>query len=262
LKEKRILLKFLFISGTLKFNFIYCGFMDILIEIRKELRKNIDKKYKKTVQGFFKREIKLYGVRSIIVKKISKKYYKELMLKKYNKKEIFKLCENLLKTNIMEEASIAFSWMYNLKEEYTKSDFKIFENIIKKYVNNWAKCDDFCCHTLGYFIYKNPKYIKNLKKWAKDKNMWLRRASAVSLIYPVRKDKKFLKSIFEISDILLQDKEDLVQKGYGWALKVGADTNQKQVFNYVMKNKHKMPRTALRYAIEKMPKQLKGKAMQ
>jgi len=73
--------------------------------------------------------------------------------------------------------------------------------------------------------------------------------------------KRFLKTIFEISDILLQDKEYLVQKAYGWALKVGADQDQKQVFEYVMKNKHKMPRTALRYAIEKMPKHLKKRTI-
>jgi len=57
------------------------------------------------------------------------------------------------------------------------------------------------------------------------------------------------------------DEDDLVQKGYGWMLKVAADAWQKDVFEYVMKNKKEMPRTALRYAIEKMPKNLKQKAM-
>jgi 3-methyladenine DNA glycosylase AlkD len=60
---------------------------------------------------------------------------------------------------------------------------------------------------------------------------------------------------------LLLDKEDLVQKGYGWLLKVSSEENEKKVFDYVMKNKGKIPRTALRYAIEKMPKNLKKKAM-
>ena len=69
------------------------------------------------------------------------------------------------------------------------------------------------------------------------------------------------KDIFEIADILLLDKGDLVQKGYGWMLKAASKSYQKEVFEYVMKNKTKMPRTALRYAIEKMPKDLKVKAM-
>ena len=59
----------------------------------------------------------------------------------------------------------------------------------------------------------------------------------------------------------MMDKEDLVRKGYGWMLKVAADVYQKDVFNYVMKHKKRMPRTSLRYAIEKMPQTMRKKAM-
>jgi len=89
----------------------------------------------------------------------------------------------------------------------------------------------------------------------------MRRAAAVSLIIPAKKGK-FLKEAFEISNLLIADKEDLVRKGYGWLLKEESRTHQNEVFEYVMENKHKMPRTALRYAIELMPKELKIKAME
>jgi 3-methyladenine DNA glycosylase AlkD len=105
-----------------------------------------------------------------------------------------------------------------------------------------------------------PKYLENLKKWARSENRWVKRASAVTLIIPARHGK-FLKDIFEIADILLVDSDDLVQKGYGWMLKSASQAHQKEVFEYVMKNKNKMPRTALRYAIEKMPENLKVRAM-
>jgi 3-methyladenine DNA glycosylase AlkD len=109
-------------------------------------------------------------------------------------------------------------------------------------------------------VEKYPQYVKILKKWAKSKNLWMRRASAVSLIVPGKRGK-FLSDIFELADILLLDKEDMVQKGYGWMLKVASQKHEKEVFDYVMKNKKTMPRTALRYAIEKMPKSLKIQAM-
>jgi 3-methyladenine DNA glycosylase AlkD len=89
----------------------------------------------------------------------------------------------------------------------------------------------------------------------------MRRGAAVSLIIPARQGK-FLPDIFEISDTLLLDKEDLVQKGYGWMLKAASQAHQQDVFTYVMRKKATMPRTALRYAIEKMPKELKMKAME
>jgi len=80
------------------------------------------------------------------------------------------------------------------------------------------------------------------------------------LIIPARQGK-FLKDIFEIADILLLDEDDLVQKGYGWMLKAASQAHQQEVFDYVVRNKKTMPRTALRYAIEKMPKDLRLQAM-
>jgi len=131
---------------------------------------------------------------------------------------------------------------------------------IDKYIDNWAECDTFCNHTVGSFIEKFPSYVSRLKVWAKNNNLWMRRAAAVSLIVPA-KQGKFLEDIFEIADILLTDKEDMVQKGYGWLLKEASRKHQNEVFDYVIRNKEKMPRTALRYAIEKMPQELRKKAM-
>ncbi|MBP6437543.1 MAG: DNA alkylation repair protein, partial [Paludibacteraceae bacterium] len=132
---------------------------------------------------------------------------------------------------------------------------------ITNYVNNWATCDTLCNHTIGEFIEMFPEYIVKLKDWATSHNRWLRRASSVTLIIPARKGN-FLNEILEIADILLLDKDDLVQKGYGWMLKAASEANQQEIVDYVIKNKSIMPRTALRYAIEKMPKELKIKAME
>jgi 3-methyladenine DNA glycosylase AlkD len=88
----------------------------------------------------------------------------------------------------------------------------------------------------------------------------MRRASAVSLIVPA-KHGKFLKESIEIADLLLTDTDDMVQKGYGWLLKEASRKHTDEVFAYVMKNKRRMPRTALRYAIELMPKELKAETM-
>lgn len=88
----------------------------------------------------------------------------------------------------------------------------------------------------------------------------MRRASAVSLIVPA-KHGKFLTESIGIADLLLTDKDDMVQKGYGWLLKEASRKHQKEVYDYVMMNKKTMPRTALRYAIELMPEDLRTEAM-
>ena len=230
----------------------------IISNIRKELKENVDSVYIKGFQRFFTEKIKNYGVRIPIARKISRKYFAEV--RDLGKDQVFSLCEKLLKSGYNEEGTIAFDWSFRFRNEYKKKDFIVFESWLKKYVSNWGKCDDFCTHAFGYFILHFPELLPKLKVWAKSKNRWMRRGSAVVLIYPVRK-RKYLDKVFEIADILLLDKDDLVQKGYGWMLKEASNLYPRDVFNYVMKNKKEMPRTALRYAIEKLPDCMKRRAM-
>lgn len=230
----------------------------ILADIRQELRNNSDEKALESGQRFFKETIKSYGVKVPIVQKISKAYFKRINT--LPKAEIWNLCDQLLKSGYMEEAIVACNWSHMIKEQYEPEDFVIFEAWINRYISNWAACDTLCNHTLGTFIEMYPGYVQHLKRFAGNENRWMRRAAAVSLIIPARKGK-FLNDIFDIADLLLQDKDDMVQKGYGWMLKAASQVHQQEVFSYVMRKRQVMPRTALRYAIEKMPKEMKAIAM-
>lgn len=230
---------------------------EILINVREELLKN--KEEKKKLERFFKEEVNILGVKTAIVNKISTKYFK--LIKNKSKKEIFSLCEEFFKSEILEECFIACNWAYNLRKNYEKKDFEIFEKWVDFYITNWAVCDSFCTRTMGEVIIRFPEVMPKLKLWTKSNNRWVRRASAVSLISLAKKGL-FLKDIFEITDMLLLDQDDLVQKGYGWLLKVTSMVYQREVFEYVLSKKKIMPRTSLRYAIEKMPKELKEIAME
>jgi 3-methyladenine DNA glycosylase AlkD len=174
----------------------------------------------------------------------------------------------------MEQAFIAIDWCYNMRKQFEKSDFKLFEKWVKTYITNWATCDTLCNHTMGDLITEFPDLVVELKKWSKSDNRWVKRASAVSFIIPA-KNGLFKDDIFEIADTLLEDEDDMVQKGYGWALKslstYGYDYKtkkfkntdyMKEVFDFCVKRKDRMPRTAYRYAIEKFLPDMKKKAME
>ncbi|MCL5985449.1 MAG: DNA alkylation repair protein [Actinobacteria bacterium] len=230
---------------------------DIIQKIRNDLKEQADSETKSSFQRSFKEEVKYHGVKSATVVEIAKKYFSQV--KELAKEELFSLCEELFISGYGEESWIAANWLY-WYEDYAESDFKVYEQWIDKYIDDWAKCDTLCNHTVGAFIEKYPEYVEELKRWAKSRNRWLKRASAVSLILPARRGE-FLPDILEIADILLNDQDDMVQKGYGWMLKEASRMHQKEVFEYVLKHKNYMPRTALRYAIEKMPAELKKEAM-
>jgi 3-methyladenine DNA glycosylase AlkD len=233
--------------------------MDLVIaQIRTELEGQADPELRKTSLRFFKEEITCYGMKTATVMTIAKKYWKEV--KGRPKSEIFDLCEELYKSGYIEESFIVSNWTYALSGKYEPEDIVVFRHWIETYITNWASCDGFCNHTMGDFIEQYPDYIGELKKWTRSGNRWMRRAAAVSLIVPA-KHGKFLHEAIGISDLLLTDDDDLVQKGYGWLLKEASRKHTAEVFSYVMKNRKIMPRTALRYAIELMPKDLKAEAM-
>ncbi|MFZ5376193.1 MAG: DNA alkylation repair protein [Patescibacteria group bacterium] len=230
----------------------------IVTQLRKQLKANADPQTKTSGQRFFKEKVNIYGVKTAMVMKLGRSFDKEIVSLK--KSEVFDLCEELWKSGYMEESFIACHWSYLIHQKYQPADFAVLEKWVSNYVSNWASCDTLCNHTVGTFVEMYPSHLASLKKWAKSDNRWVKRAAAVSLIIPARHGK-FLKDIFEIADILMMDQDDLVQKGYGWLLKAASEAYQKEVFDYVMTHKNHMPRTALRYAIEKMPKDLRARAM-
>lgn len=230
----------------------------IVVDIRKELIKNSDEKTRISGERFFKKSVKIYGLKSAVTERIGKEYFNKIKGKE--KSEIFDLCEELWQSGYLEESGIACNWSYYIHKNYEPDDIKVFERWVTDYVSNWATCDTLCNHTVGTLIEMYPDKIADLKRWSKSQNRWTKRASAVSLIIPARKGL-FLSDIFEIAGQLLLDTDDMVQKGYGWMLKAASQAHQKEVFDYVFKNKAIMPRTSLRYAIEKMPPELKTKAM-
>ena len=231
----------------------------IIEEIRRELIANSDEQLRKSSQHFFKEEIRCYGIKSATVVNIGKEHFKAL--KNPPKATIFDLCNELWQSGIIEESFVACHWSFAVCKKYAPDDLIVFEKWIDTYVNNWASCDTLCNHTVGELVNMYPESISEFKRWAKSSNRWMKRASAVSLIIPARHGL-FLKDILEIADILLMDSDDMVQKGYGWMLKAASQAHEMEIFEYVMLKKAVMPRTALRYAIEKMSPELKSRAME
>lgn len=235
-------------------------YVKILLGIRQVLKDGADPKILASSSRYHKpgEAPKVYGVRMSEISKIAKEGFK--LIEHLPKQEIFDFCEALWQSGYLEEAIIACIWAEFLHKQYEPADFKVFEHWVYTYLTNWGTCDTLCNHTIGMFVMKYPEYITKLKKWAASSKRFVRRASAVTLIIPARKGL-FLNDIFRIADTLLLDKDDLVQKGYGWMLKAASEAHQQEVFDYVMSKKTVMPRTALRYAIEKMPASLKAEAM-
>jgi len=252
----------------------------IILKMRKELLENIDRVYKKGSVNFFHEPVHPLGVRTPVVRRIAGEFWKKLWITempdhqagipdiRMKKERTFALCEMLLERRTFEETLIAFQWARMMEKDLTIKDFSRFERWLKTYVDNWAFCDDFCTHVFGSVVTRNVSLLPRVHAWRTSKNRWLRRASAVILIHPMhsptlstKQKRVFLKPIFETAEVLCMDQDDLVQKGYGWMLKEASKIFPAEIFNFVIEYKDTMPRTALRYAIEKYPEEMRREAM-
>jgi 3-methyladenine DNA glycosylase AlkD len=231
----------------------------LIQELRNNLTPFIEPKFAEGMKNFFKEPINPLGVRRPTTRKIANEFYSKHK-SEFSFQKWIKLSEELLKTNIMELQDIGLFLIEKQKNQFTKKTFNLFELWLKKYISNWAHCDELCPHCIGFLLEKFPELIPKTNKWIKSKNRWLRRASMVSFVLIARKKDYSKQVIFNASN-LLNDSDDLVQKGIGWTLRESAKANHKAVYDFLKKNKLKMPRTSLRYAIEKFSEKEKKELM-
>lgn len=182
-------------------------------------------------------------------------------IKKMESTEILNICEQLLSRNSWRYQVVAFDWAFKLRKYYKKETFDIFERWLFNHVSGWSDCDDFCTHAFGYFLLDFPEFTPRVEAWATHPDFWVRRASAVIWIIPIKKKQIDAKIPIHFANLLFEDEHYLVLKGYGWMLKVLSTIDPQAVKDYVWSNRDSMPRLALRYAIEKFDPQTRKNMM-
>jgi 3-methyladenine DNA glycosylase AlkD len=127
--------------------------------------------------------------------------------------------------------------------------------------DNWALTDLLGTKVLAPLITKSPALAERLKGWAAARNVWVRRASLVALV-PLAKRGQQLALAYSIATKLQTDRSDLIQKAAGWLLRECGETNPRRLATYLMAHGARVPRTTLRYAIERFPKAQKDELME
>ena len=171
--------------------------------------------------------------------------------------------KTLIKSKYHEERLLGLIILVNkyskAKDEKSKNQlYKIYVSSFK-YVNNWDLVDVTCPHIIGKHLMDNDRSI--LYSWAKSDDLWTKRIAIVSTHWFIRKND--LQDTFKIAEMLLNDAHDLIHKAVGWMLREAGKRDLEKEEIFLKKHYKNMPRTMLRYSIEKFPepkrqKYLKG----
>jgi len=227
--------------------------MNKLGDLKKDLRKIADPVKAKLLQGFFKTGKGEYGEGDIFLgvtvplsRKIAIKF-RDLSFAEITK---------LLQSRIHEERLIALLILvdnFNTANEISQKKIYDFYLQSTKYINNWDLVD-LSSHEIvgGYLVNKD---VSILKKLAKSKNLWEKRIACISTFEFIRNNR--LDVSLELAEMLLQDKHDLIHKAVGWMLREIGKRDLKTEIEFLDKHYKKMPRTMLRYAIEKFPEKVR-----
>ncbi|OGJ21666.1 DNA alkylation repair protein [Candidatus Pacearchaeota archaeon RBG_13_36_9] len=227
----------------------------MLQELEQELESQTDKEKAALLQRFFKTGKGEYGEGDVFLGVIVPK--QRQIAKKFKELEMSEIQE-LLNSKVHEKRLIA---LLILVEQFKKSGgkgkqkiFDFYLNNTKK-INNWDLVDLSAPNIIGAFLLDKKRDV--LYELARSENLWEKRISIISTAAFIR-NKDFEETI-KISEILLKDEQDLIHKAVGWMLREVGKKDEECLIKFLNRNYKIMPRTMLRYSIEKFPEEKRQK---
>lgn len=217
--------------------------------IRKLLRDYGSHEQAAGVQRFFKEEVRSHGWRVADLRKAAMRM-RRAILAHAAPDYLLQVADKLFRGRALEEKVIAVLLLEKSLPEFGAREFRLFTGWLDR-VTTWADHDSLAHGLLGAMIAAEPQRARITLRWAKSSNRWPRRAAAVALIHGARRNM-LEREIRRVSDRLLDDNDDMVQKGLGWLLREWAKKSPQRAMPYLMRIRDRSPRLVLRTACEKL----------
>jgi 3-methyladenine DNA glycosylase AlkD len=220
-----------------------------LLKIKSRLQALANRDAAQILQGFFKTGPGEYGEGDVF---IGIKIPPLRALSKECENVSFSVIKSLLRSKVHEERTLA---LMVLVQRFEKADEELREQIYKfylshvKFINNWDLVDGSAPYIVGPFFWKRDR--RQLYVFAKSSSLWERRIAILSTFYFIRQND--FADALKISEVLLEDEHDLIHKAVGWMLREIGKRDLSIEETFLRKHCGKMPRTMLRYAIERFP---------
>lgn len=225
--------------------------MSLLEEIRFAFDRAADPGRAEGAERFFKDQpIVMRGVGARDIHRVARDFYP--CVKKLSLAGRDRLCTALWASGRHEEGALVCYLYRRFAKRCGVREFALFTRWLDRYVHNWAHCDGLALWLLGASIANEAALVDKLDAWTRSKNRWKRRAAAVALVYSAKRGEH-TRGILRIARPLIEDADDMVQKGVGWLLKETYPERPKEVVRFLVANRERTTRLVLRYAAEKMP---------
>jgi 3-methyladenine DNA glycosylase AlkD len=171
--------------------------------------------------------------------------------------DVARFADLLVRDRHLEAKGLGIEAMACYRRRFTPSLLEFWKRWLSRGdAANWATTDAICGVLIGPLLVDHPRLAAPLAKWARDRSMWVRRAAVVGLI-PLARQGKALDILYTAARRLHRDDEDLIQKAVGWALREAGKADMERLEKYLRANGPRIPRTTVRYAIERFQPRLR-----
>lgn len=230
----------------------------VAADIRRQLKAGGSAQHASGVQWFFKDEVKSHGWYTADLRRAIRLCRKEILCE-HDFAFLVQVADQLFSGSVLEEKVAAVFLLENLDPQFGDREFRLFERWLDR-ISSWADHDGLVHSLIAPMVAAKPARVKAVFRWAKSPDRWHRRAACVALIRGARA-KMFFPEIVKLSDSLLADEDDMVQKGLAWLLRETAKSDPKRTVPYLMKLRGRVPRLVLRTACETLPPLLKKRVL-
>jgi 3-methyladenine DNA glycosylase AlkD len=222
----------------------------VATDIRRLLKDGGTAEHAAGVQWFFKEAIKSHGWYTADLRRAAVKC-RRAIIKEFGHPFVLQVADQLFSGRNLEEKIFAVFLLENLTDEFGDDEFRLFESWLLR-ISSWADHDAVVHSLISPMVVAKPIRTKNVFRWAKSRDRWLRRAACVALIRGARQ-KMFFSQIKRLTAMLLSDEDDMVQKGLGWLLRETAKHDAKRTVPFLTMIRKRAPRLVLRTACETLP---------
>lgn len=208
------------------------------------------------VQWFFKEAVRSHGWYTADLRRYAKSLHRELAS---DQALLLEVAERLFAGGVLEEKALAVTMLEPSLKRFGNAEFARFERWLGK-VSSWADHDALAMYLIGPMMAAGPARAKRPLRWASSPSRWRRRAAAVSLIHGVRRGL-FYEEAAAVTERLVDDRDDMVQKGLGWLLREWAKHDSKAVLPVLVDIRPRASRLVLRTACEKLAPALRQQVL-
>jgi 3-methyladenine DNA glycosylase AlkD len=216
-------------------------------EIRNTLKGEGSAEHAAGVQWFFKEEIKSHGWYTADLRRLAVRYRRTIQ-KEVGFDFLVQVADQLFRGRVLEEKVVAVFLLEKSTSDLNDDNFAMLESWLDR-ISSWADHDGLVHYLIAPMVAAKPARVARVFEWSKSPDRWHRRAACVALIQGTRQ-KKFFAQVTRLSNLLLADEDDMVQKGLGWLLRETAKADPKRTVPYLMKIRDRAPRLVLRTACE------------